>query len=323
MTGSFQSATELAVLSWIRDPNWTSQEDDPTGAPAKALAGEDVKNSPVAKIDIRLRENLPYRTARVTLDQIQDNAAYSLEIRGQVLTYTSSNNPTRDSIVQGIVDTVNAAYLDVRARGVDTDNDNDLDKVILESGYTVLTVDSTSQNTDYLVTIEGEVFSVNSGNNPVATPEAVMDDLGNEINGQSSYAKAFEIDHDNDNEVEALFIKPVDHGDLDITITPNAETTIHRVGREALNPPMEVAASLNLSMDLDAAELDIVRVYGLSKGENTPPGGWRVINEFENVSYRGLHEIVRTSAFDRIYTEIVNTARGSIRSLQVGRSTLE
>lgn len=319
----FQQATNLAVQAWLTDPHWEDQEEDPSGAPVGDTYGETLENKAVTIFDLRLRESLRYRKGRVTIpDNAQDNTTYEIDVRGLRASYTSSGSADKPEILNGLARGVNGLKLDVRAYTTDTDNDNNADTLILKSNHTSLSVSATSNGTTHSVTIEGVTVEYQAGSGDSVGD--VMDELIDLINGSSDmpFAKAFKQDTDDDGVTEMFFVLPVDYGSLTVSAT---NATVHMLGRESDNPSVDVSDSTPaLGLDLDAASLDTVRFYGLmTKGESTVPGGWRLVEEYTNVDYRGFQKTLKVGPFKRGYIEVVHGGSGTLRSTKIGYSTAD
>jgi len=345
-SGSFQNATELAVEAWGRDPKWETQEDDPTGAP-HANDGEALQNAPVSRIDVKMRENLRRRTARITLGSDFDETAsntYTIDVRQQTASYTynglsSSNSTTRDEaideILKNLQQSVNQLKEDVRAYTQDPDNDNEAETLVIESAYTIIEVVG-AQAQDYTIDIGEQSISYTAAAGD--TLGDIMDELAGQVNQNIPFAKAFRLDTEQDQDdddigdgsVDLIALSSINHGDLNVSVDASSNSSDIDVlthGYEAANPHISLNNQTGLpgfNIDLDAARLDAVRFYGrLSVGESDPPGGWRLIQEWTDISYRGLTKIVRTGGLEKGYVEVVQRGGGSIRSIKIGPSTLE
>lgn len=321
----FATATRLAVLLVGRNPKWTEQSDY-SGAPSVADAGVFLEDAPVTKVDVRLRENLKFRTGRVSVETVADSETYNIEVRGDTAAFGSDSDATEQEIVNGLVDAVNALRQDVRARGVDEDGDGNLDTVYLESNRTAIFVDSVSAGEDYTVTVNGVDHTVTAdGGAPSA--DGILTGLDSALDTSSAPVKSYAEDTDDDGNVDTIFIVPVEAGSLDVSVsaTGAGSLTIAAQGQESDNPHYGLpgsTGSAELSLDADAVQVD-ARYYTTYKGDSEVPGGWRLVAEYTSIGYRGLDEAVATAGKERGYIEIANSNEGTPREVSQGPATLE
>lgn len=134
--GKHETATELAILSAGRNPQWVAQEDY-TGAPTLASSGVYLENALKAPVVVALRESAHRRTARVTVAVLDNTAGYTITIDGNAVNYVATGD-TEEELIQALAaaitaDTPAGAGDVVTATAVDTDDDG-LDDTLLLVG---------------------------------------------------------------------------------------------------------------------------------------------------------------------------------------------
>ena len=126
--GAFETASQDAILAAGRNAEWTAQPTY-TGRPANIGAGGDMKDTINALVKIDLRENIAFRTVRVTSDTFDAASTYTVTINGTV--HTSATPATLDAMVEAIeaainggAQAANVTALSVDAAGVDDPGNN-------------------------------------------------------------------------------------------------------------------------------------------------------------------------------------------------------
>jgi hypothetical protein len=169
--GQFEIANELAILAGGRNPQWVEQEDY-DGAPTSAGDGVHLEDSLKTLVDVRLREDVHRRTARVTVTTLDLTANYTVTING---TACAATGPFADraEVINDLVTAINgsgiasavtasAADEDSGVSGVDTvkivgDTETDFSIDISATGTGVLAceADAVSAEMQIYVTYGG------------------------------------------------------------------------------------------------------------------------------------------------------------------------
>lgn len=110
MSGLFEGANELAILSVGRNPSWVTQAAF-TGRPASASAGAHTQEAVRTLIEVNLREDPHHRTARVTVTTLDLTATYTVTVDGVACAYNAGGAGAADlgDVLDGIAAAINAA----------------------------------------------------------------------------------------------------------------------------------------------------------------------------------------------------------------------
>jgi len=322
---SFDLATQLAIRQFAGNPEWKPLS-NVDGAPVDLTAGVDLESAPAALLDVELRDNLRHRTGRVSVTDVQDSTNYEVEVRTQTATATSAGSATEDGIIQKITRAVNGLRTNVRARNVDTDGDNNFEESWIESNHSCITVSSVNNNYTYNLTIDGVLIEFDSDGS--ATEVEVINGIRDQIDQSSAPADAISEDTTGNGDVDTLFIAPVNAGTLEITDV-DSDLTLEATGQETDNPFYGIASSSTgrLSLDSDATRATVLFFATFREGEkpDQAPGGWRLVDKFDDVDYRGLtreQSLQMVSMYRRGYLQVIEES-GSIRQANIGTAMKE
>lgn len=316
------NANELAIRQIGRRPEWSEQA-NVSGAPQTPTAGVFLRDAPVTHLDVRLREDLRTRRARITVASVASNALYEWEVGTRTISYTSSGSATEDEILNAIVRLTNDEATQARAERRDLSGDGNKDTVVLESGHTAFSV-TAADNDTYTLNIRDDStrhllgrIQYTSGSG--ATVASVCDGLTQAINGSDVQVRAFAEDTDADGDTNAVFMRPDKRGSIYASGTTlgSGGFDFFARGDESDNPHYGLFSENVLDLDADARQLEAVRFFTSARGDS-PPGGWRLDREWTSISYRGLTERICTPGRQRGYIEIFNIDEGSIRSAHIG-----
>lgn len=320
----FGTATRLAVLLAGRNPKW-SEQDSFGGAPSVDDAGIFLENAPLCWIDVQLRENLKYRRGRITVTTVADSETYNVEVRQSTASYNSDGDATEVEVVEGIVQEVNALRLDVHARAIDEDSDNDPDTVYLESNNTAIHIDTLAASETYSVTVNGYTASQASDGTP--SDEEVLDPIVSDLNASAAPVRAYGEDTTGDGNTDTIFLEPVEAESLEVAVsaTGSGSIVIDAAGKEGDNPHYGLpgsTGSAELALDADAVEVDLL-FFVTHRGDASVPEGWRLEDSISSVGYRGTVQPQQAAGRERGYVQIINRDEGTVRSVSIGPATLE
>ena len=100
--GAFDEANRLAIQYGCGHPLW-SEQTTYAGAPNTVGDGVSMGGSPAYLLCIDLRENVAYRTLRISVSDLDDTADYTVELNATPVTYNAIGGDTEEDILAGIL----------------------------------------------------------------------------------------------------------------------------------------------------------------------------------------------------------------------------
>jgi len=326
----FGRASELAILLSNGNVAWELQTDT-SGAPNGTNRGEDVSESPVVFMRARLRENLRFRRGRVDItdDDVTTGDTYEVAVRNTTASFSPASLSGTEAehvqtAIRGLARAVNNDRQDVRARTIDTDDDNLDDRMLLESNYSAFTVSNVQNSTDYFVTANGTKITFTSDSS--ATEVEILDGLKSEINNSAEPIEAFTDDTTGNGDVDTLWVKPVESDSI-VWGSISGNLTQESAGKETGNPYYAIPSSSadQLSLDADAtgakAILFTIPGPGESSGADTPTG-WGEEQLYQDINYTGFKESEVIPDASRAYLQLIPD-HGTIRSVHLGPTVID
>jgi hypothetical protein len=125
--GQYETANILAILSGGRNPQWEEQEDY-DGAPAAAGDGVYLEDAVHALVDVKMREEVHRRTARVTVSTLDLAANYTVTINGTACTATGAF-ADRAEVINDLVSAINGSGIASAVTASATDEDSGISGV--------------------------------------------------------------------------------------------------------------------------------------------------------------------------------------------------
>ena len=111
---------------------------------------------------------------RVTIDSVDNDTDYKLNIDGNTITYTSDSDATEAEIVQGLIDAINDSYGDVVTASADEDNSDSL-LVTADTKGVGFTIDTVVKVTDSTVTANYDGIKYILGSTDVVMNGTILD----------------------------------------------------------------------------------------------------------------------------------------------------
>jgi hypothetical protein len=144
----FELATKLAVLTAGRNPQWDPQLIGGvmtyTGIPASLASGVNLQDAVVTLLQVELRENVAYRTGRVTVNTLVASQTWTVSINGNAVAFAAGPADTWATIIAGLIAAlpgVPAADALVTFGAEDSDGDTIDDTLVVrgkdEADYTI------------------------------------------------------------------------------------------------------------------------------------------------------------------------------------------